>query len=733
MRRLLPLALLSASALANEGMWMPTQLPQMADTLKTAGLKIAPADLADLTKAPMNAVISLGGCTASFVSPKGLVVTNHHCAYGSIQYNSTPDKNLIEDGFLAKRLDQELPGAPGSRIFVTESMTEVTDTMNQGLANLAGKARYKALEDKEKALVAQCEAEPGYRCNVFSYYGGAQYWLLKQLEIKDVRLVYAPAEAIGVYGGDIDNWMWPRHTGDFSFYRAYVGKDGKPAEYSSDNVPYQPKHYLSINGGGLAQDDFVMVAGYPGSTNRYRTAQEVRHAIGYYYPTLQKRLADLNTLIGNACEGVDDACIKYASYRQGLKNYAKNFQGQLEGFAKSDLVERKVRLEAALGNWVKQDQGRQAQYGQALGDLQSLILDDQAQQKADMQRRGASESQLFATARSLYKWAKERQKPDAEREPGYQDRDRARMEAGLNRLERRFHPVVDKALWLHGLDDYRQLAKDQRIGAIDQALAVDDDKARAKAVDGFYGATGLMDSATRLAWLDKAPADYEASQDPFIRLAVASFADFERIKEQGEDRAGRFLALRPVFMQALIAYKQSLGELVYPDANSSLRVTYGHVKGYTPAVGTITQDQDGARYNPKGTSQYLPFTTLKGIVNKHTGQAPFNAPKAELDAIADQDFGPYYMAAIDSVPVNFLSTVDTTGGNSGSPTLNAKGELVGLLFDGTYDSINSDWDFTPATRSIHVDTRYMLWVMDKLDGADNLLSEMRIVGLPDDL
>lgn len=729
MKRLLPLALLSASALAHEGMWMPSQLPQMADTLKAAGLKLNPADLADLGKAPMNAVISLGGCTASFVSPKGLVVTNHHCAYGSLQYNSTEQHNLITDGFLAQTLGEEKPAAPGTRIWVTESMTDVSAAVSSALGDKTGSARYQALEDKEKSLVAACESSPGYRCNVFSYYGGAQYWLLKQMEIKDVRLVYAPAEAIGVFGGDIDNWMWPRQTGDFSFYRAYVDKNGKPADYAADNVPYHPKSFLTIDGAGVSADDFVMVAGYPGSTNRYRTSEEVRFAIKDYYPAMQKRLAHLNELIGKACTAEEGACIKYASYRQGLKNYAKNFEGQLDGFAKSDLVVRKVKLEAELNRWVSEDPDRESRYGKALSDLGALIDEQQKADLAQFKRRGVMDSQLFATAYRLYRWSLEQQKPDAEREAGYQNRDKDRLLGSLNAMDRRFAVTVDKALWLDGLKGYDSLPKAERIGAVDSAIGSD----AAKAVDSFYASTELTDSAKRLAWVDKPPADFEKSSDPFIRLAVASYPALKALDDAEKDRDGRFLSLRPQYMDALIAYKQSLGELVYPDANSSLRVTYGHVKGYTPAPGTIKGDEDGAHYNPQGASYYVPFTTLKGIVAKNTGKVPFNAPKAELDAIADQDFGPYYVPALDSVPVNFLSTVDTTGGNSGSPTLNAKGQLVGLLFDGTYDSINSDWDFTPNTRSIHLDTRYMLWVMDKLDGADNLLQEMTIVNLPDDL
>ena len=271
---------------ADEGMWQPRQLPQLAGELKSLGLVIDPSQLNDLTKHPMNAVVSLGGCSASFVSPEGLVVTNHHCAYGSLQYNSTPERNLLESGFLAANKSEELFAGPGSRILVTVAVQDVSATIQDGLSpDLGGGERYKLIEEREKKLIAACEKDDGHRCNVRSFHGGLQYFLTKQLEIRDVRIVYAPAGAVGRYGGDVDNWIWPRHTGDFAFYRAYVGANGKPAEHGEANAPYRPRHHLKISTTGLSAGDFVMLAGYPGVTNRYRTAAEVRSAVNWSYPT----------------------------------------------------------------------------------------------------------------------------------------------------------------------------------------------------------------------------------------------------------------------------------------------------------------------------------------------------------------------------------------------------------------------------------------------------------------
>lgn len=260
---------------AGEGMWVPQQLPDIAGPLNKAGLELPPEQLADLTGEPMGAIVSLGGCTASFVSPQGLVVTNHHCAYGGLQLNSTPDNNLIETGFNAATRADEVSAGPNARIYALDSIQDVTVKVKAAIAAAPDAlARAHALETIEKQLVAGCEAEAGFRCRFYSFAGGNTYRLFRNLEIKDVRIVYAPPRSIGNFGGEVDNWMWPRHTGDFSFIRAYVGADGKPAAYAKDNVPYQPKHWLKIASQPLGIGDFVMVAGYPGRTARYALAGE---------------------------------------------------------------------------------------------------------------------------------------------------------------------------------------------------------------------------------------------------------------------------------------------------------------------------------------------------------------------------------------------------------------------------------------------------------------------------
>jgi len=705
----------SFGAQADEGMWQPHQLPSMADELKAKGLEIDAKSISKLTEFPMNAVISLSGCTASFVSPKGLVVTNHHCAYGAIQYNSTPEKNLLQDGFLAKTFADELPATPGSRVYVTEDVTNVTERVKAGLDGKVGSDFYQGIEAQEKALVAECEKDEGYRCQVYSFHGGLEYYLVKQLEIRDVRLVYNPAGSVGKYGGDIDNWMWPRHTGDFSFYRAYVSKAGKPADFSSDNVPYEPKSFLKVSAKGVSEGDFVMVAGYPGRTNRYRTATEVQNEFEWAYPEgkmLRERFIEI--IKETAPEGSDER-IKYESQIAGLANYAKNFTSMIEFYGKSTMLADRKALEVKLAEWIAKDSSREAKYGKTLAELDALIAKAKAHQERDMILSYIGSTTMLPTARSLYRLANEKQLPDMQREPGFQERDMTRLKASMERIDRRYAPNVDKAVLFDMLKRYAALPVEQRLPALDKAFGIDKKFSEAKlskTLDKMYANTELGNKDVRLAWMDKSVADFKASKDPFIQFAVAMY-DTDMAEEKKEKQlAGELMKVRPQYMDAIIAYNLEQGKPVYADANSSLRVTVGHVKGYSPKDGLVA----------------VPFTRLEGIVQKDTGVDPFDAPKKELELIKQKQYGDFYMKSIDSVPVNFLSTLDTTGGNSGSPTLNGRAELVGLLFDGVYESIIGGWAFdNEINRSIHVDSRYMLWVMKYLDHADNLLAEMEIV------
>jgi hypothetical protein len=676
-------------------------------------LQLDPASLADLTAYPMGAVVSLGGCTASFVSPEGLVVTNHHCAYGALQYNATPQKNLIVDGFLAKTQADELPGDPNMRVYVTEEIRDVTPQITAGLNDqMSGAERFKAIDHAIKEQVKACETE-GYRCDVYTFHGGYSYQLIRQLEIKDVRLVYAPPESIGKFGVDIDNWMWPRHTGDFAYLRAYVSKDGTSATYSKDNVPYRPKHVLKVNPQGVEAGDYVMVVGYPGRTNRYRLADEVQNAISWTYPTQIKVYETLLAIISEEGKADPGVAVKYANLEAGLNNYLKNFDGQLEGLRRADAVAVKHEQETQLEHWLHQQGG--AKNEALLADIAKLhqaIADEQRVRERDLAFSLLGRSAMFNAAVQLVHLSKERPKPDIERDKGYQQRDWVRIEGGLKQMERRYDPRVDQRFFVYGLKRYVALPQAQRLPALDAWLNGAHTEAElAQKVAALYAGSKLGDTAERLKWFDAGTDTIDASDDSLLKLARAVQPELKQVQDEQDALVGDMSKLRPRYMEAMIAWKQSQHLPVYPDANSSLRVTFGNVQGVAPRDGV----------------SYAPFTTVQGIAEKATGKVPFDAPRAELDAIKAKAFDGYASRKQGTLPVDFLADLDITGGNSGSPAMDAEGRLVGLAFDGNWESVSGDWLFNPQlNRSIQVDVRYMLWVMHHLDHADNLLKEMGV-------
>ncbi|SMF71160.1 S46 family peptidase [Pseudobacteriovorax antillogorgiicola] len=699
--------LIAGGALAVEGMWQPEQLPLIEKGLKKKGLELDPKSLSNLTSFPMNAIVSLGGCSASFVSPQGLVVTNHHCAYGAIQYNSSKEKNLLADGFVARSLSDELPATPGSRIFVTESIQDITKDLLKGLEKVEGLKRHEAIEDRRKAMIAECESDAGYRCRVDSFLGSSSYRLTKQLEIRDVRLVQAPPSMIGKFGGDIDNWMWPRHTGDFAFYRAYVGKDGKPADFNKDNVPFKPQGFLKIDTKGVEDGSFVMVAGYPGRTNRHRLAAEVDYTFNTYYTNMKEYMDSRIAAIETAAKTRPELAITYAGTLAGLNNYSKNIEGQKEGFEALNLLNTKKQQERAmLSSWEK---ASNKDAFKNYNDLNRLIEDSNDARNVDLLLRRAAGSKLLQSAKYLYRLAVEKEKPDAKREAGFQERDMGRFKARLEAMDRRYDQAMDQQLWTMGLKEV--YGERKQLPKAYHSLIESANKSGEKAVAEYYKNSKIGDKAHRISLMDASRKKLEASKDPFMKLAVAVYQ--EELDREMEDKArsGEFQRLRSRYMQNFRVFVEGQGKVLYPDANSTLRITYGTVQGYT---------------NRKGNS-HPAFTKLEEIADKHTGKDPFDAPKKQLDLIKKKDYGRYKLDSLGTVPVNFLADLDITGGNSGSATLNGKGELTGLVFDGTIDGVISDWAFDPAyTRSIHVDSRYMLWVLDKFDGADRLLKEMGV-------
>jgi hypothetical protein len=691
-----------SSANADEGQWQPHQLPQLKAELKRIGITIPAEKLADLSRHPMSAMVSLGGCSASFVSPDGLVVTNHHCGYGAIQRNSTPEHNYIVNGFLARTRAEELAGGPNTLVYVTEKVENVTDRVLKGLSpGLSGKERHEQVESRIKALIAECESDKAYRCSVPAFHRGGEYYRIKQLMIRDVRLVYAPADSVGNFGGDIDNYEFPRQAGDFSFLRAYVGKDGRPADPSPDNVPYKSKDFLVVSSEGLKNGDPILLAGYPGRTSRYKLPSEIRFARDVDYPAKVASITADLSVIAASTMGNPTYDVRYASVAKSLNNVLKKTQGLLDGFARKDVAAVKDVQDAEFRGWYKQH----GKGGSLLSDLDTAIGADMATSQQEAGWAEATHSDLLKSARTLYRLALERQKPDAQREAGYQERDLSFIKARLNRLEQSFVPSVDQARWQAALNRYAKLDPKNHPQGLDALLPKID------AIPAMFKSTELGDTTRRLAWIGKDPEAFRNSHDPFIQLAVRLQDSGMALENHRKEVDGNLERVIPQYMDAVIAWKKSQGKPVYPDANSTLRVTYGTVAPYTPRDGIV-----------KG-----PFSTVEGIVEKATDKEPFNAPANLLQAIREKRYGVFKDPVLGTVPVNFLSSADTTGGNSGSAVMNRRGELVGLNFDSTYESITKDWYFDPViTRAIHVDIRYMLWVMKEVDHADNLLKEMTI-------
>jgi hypothetical protein len=701
------------------GMWMPSQMtaPQHTDVFSKLGVKLDPKTLADPLQSPLAAVVFLGGCTGSFVSSQGLVVTNHHCVQGALQLNSKDGKNYVEDGFLAKTVADEPTAGPAQKVMVAQAYTDVTSQMRNGLDKIKDRiARKLEAEKRQKQLVTTCEKDrPGIRCQVSSFFQGGLYQLIEMLEIRDVRLVYAPARSVGDYGGEIDNWEWPRHAGDWAFYRAYVGKDGKPADYSPDNMPYQPRHWLQVSTGVLQSGDFVMVAGYPAGTNRNVTARELHNEVEVSYPYLIQYYQDRYKVAEAHLNDGGETSIKATVLKQGLQNGLEKFRGILQGLHRNpDPLAQKDDLDRKAKDWAAQP-GHE-EFARGISQLEAIVADRERTQRADFDRAYAFRgSALLANAISFTRWAEERTKKDADRKPGYQDRDMARAQAAQKQLSRQYDRTLDRASFRLALVRATQLPERDRpwlAMLLGTPMGERIDEAQIdKKLDAWYAAPSLEDEKVRLDLLTNGTlAKLAASKDPFVQAAQRVWPIYKTEEKKDDARTGDLLLVQPLYTEAL---KHALGGALAPDANGTLRITYGTIRSLHP--DSMAQAD-------------WPFTVASQILGKDTGKDPFNAPQKLLDAIKARRFGPYADPALgDDLPIDFESDLDITGGNSGSPTMDDQGRLVGLAFDGNKEGLASDAIFDgTTTRTIHVDARYMIWTMEALDGAGNLVQEMGV-------
>jgi hypothetical protein len=697
------LSSVSVSIARDEGMYMPDRVAML--DLRKKGLRIRPEEIYNPNGGGLTeAVVRLSiGCTAEFVSPEGLILTNHHCAFDALVSASTPDRDLVEHGFKADNRGGEFP-AKGYSVFITERVMDLTADIRRGTESLAGEALSKAItaniEAREKA--EQAKAPEGSQVQIRTMNNGYFHYLFQTRQIKDIRVVYAPPRNIGVFGGDPDNFEWTRHTGDFTFLRAYVGPDGKAADYSPNNVPYKPSRFLTMNIGGLKDGEFVFVLGYPGGTVRYRESQSIEYARDVNFPFLWNWLAaraDALRLVGDSDE---KKRIDYQSDVANFDNARKVYEGGEWRLRRNDVVEQRVAEEQRFAAWINADPARRQKYGSVLQELEAVSQESNvtAQRDVIVRRIPDATTPVF---REIYRAANQTEMlPDEKRAEN--------LEAIRGRLEGR-EPIYEREMLKFFFKAIADLPGGQKIkwfedrwGSLSAAERRD---AEAEFADSI--ATGAHWTPESLGALyGPRTMDYRPERDDPIAMAKA----LGDARADAEKRAAVFGSkidrLRLLYQQGLSEFR---GITPYPDANSTIRFTYGNVKGYSPREAEFR----------------TPFTSIKGMIEKDTGINPFDMPQKLKDLQAAKDFGRF--GSGDSVVVNFISTNDIIGGNSGSPVLNGRGEQVGLVFDGNYEGLGNDYYYDPnMNRSISVDIRFVLFVTEKVGGAGWILDEMKIVG-----
>ncbi|MBZ5725026.1 MAG: S46 family peptidase [Acidobacteriia bacterium] len=682
------LAAAAAMALADEGKWTPQQVLQLdAAWLRQQGLELPVSRLWDPQRGTglLAATVSTGGCSAGFVSATGLMLTNHHCLFGVIQENSRPDRDLITNGFLARTPEEELRGTT-TRVTVPRKFTDVTREMESAIPAGAGDlARAKAIETKQKALVAACEKTPGARCSVAAFEGGLQYVLVESFELTDIRLVYAPPRAIGEFGGEPDNFRWPRHTGDFAMARAY--QDGKP---------YHPEFFFPISRAGVKAGDFVMVLGYPGRTMRSLTAGEMANERDYRFRLRAEVYGEWIGLLEESTKGRAQGSIAVAATLKSLNNTHTNALGQLAGMARGRIVEKQQAQDGQVMAWAEEHKFAGAV--EAKKELDRLAEESRRSARHDFLLQAIPSGPLaLKQATTLVRLAAERAKPDAEREGEFMERQLARLRATLEREQKSFYQPADEALLAAYVERALKLGAGERIAAIDERFR---GVSVGEAVARLYAATKVTDASERLKMFAESTEQLRARQDALLDLAFALEPELRAWQTAARTRDGALARLRPEWRRAVIAHA---GKPVAPDANSTLRVSFAHIAGYVPRDGVF----------------YTPQTTLAGMIEKHTGEEPFAVPAIILEAAR--------RVKPEQIPLDFLSNADTTGGNSGSPVVNGRGELVGLNFDRVWENVANDFGYNPEiARNVSVDIRFFLWLLEDVQKADNILRELGV-------
>lgn len=693
---------------AQEGMWLLNQIDQL--DLKEKGLEIEPGDIYSPDKPSLhNAIIQLGGGTASFVSPEGLIITNHHVAFTALQRASSVESDYLTNGFVASTKKDEIP-APGYEARLLMEMKDVTDDVLKAVKGIEDPTeKDKKLTEKIVEMEQKIEKDKDdIDARIAEMYNGKQYILFVYRVFKDIRIVYAPPKSIGNYGGDIDNWMWPRHTGDFSFLRVYAAPNGNGAEFSEENVPYKPEVWLKVAQDDLDEGDFTFIVGFPGASTRYRTSNSAHWNLTYNYPFMINNFEEIITLMDELTENDPDGKLKVANLKAGLANALKNYQGKVDGMKRTNYVQDKKDFEKVFMKWVNNDPVTKEKYGHILTDITAqydIIRKTKDRDNVIGILQGLSSTQLNV-AGMIYNICREMEKPKKERNPGYTERAIEQGKARLQYAYANYYEPLEKAMMIRTLKMVDELSGEQRIKELDYIFK--SGKSIEKWVDDAFVSSKLDDLEYATALFEKSSKELETLDDPFIMIMANTYDFMEDYDDMYNAFAANVTELRKEYIDALYEWK---GETLYPDANGTIRFTWGPVKGYSP---------DDAIW-------YRPFTSLTGMINKNTGEEPFDAPDGLVKLYKSKDYGGWTDPDLKDVPVAFTHMGDITGGNSGSPALNAKGEIIGVVFDGNYEAMISDWQYDyDLQRVISVDIRYCLFIAEKFGNASFILDEMGV-------
>jgi len=701
--------LLALSLQAEEGMWLPSLLgEQRIRDMQEKGLKLTAEDLYSINTASLkDAVVRFGGgCTGAIVSDQGLLLTNHHCGYGRIQSHSTIEHDYLTHGFWAMNKEEELPN-PGLKVFILVRMEDVTAqvlaNVNEGMTEAE---RYLAIEEASKKIIDEINKEGSYEAEVEALFSGNQYFLYVMEVFKDVRLVGAPPSAIGKFGGDTDNWMWPRHTGDFSVFRIYAGKDNKPAEYSKDNVPYEPKKFFEISVKGINEGDFTFVYGYPGGTSEYLPASMIELTSQVSYPTrIEIRQTKLD-IIGADMNADPKVRIQYSSKQAGIANAWKKWIGVNKGLLRFKALDKKVAFETQFQDWAMEYKG--FDYTGVLPEYNKLASEmAPVQTWIDHFFEAVWQMDIIRYASSFRKLSS----MDKSRKDEIND-EVERLSGNIPGFFKDYNQPTDKKIFIAMLRYLQQSLDRSQLPAFFETIDKKYKGDIAVFADEAYEKSFLVDETRVKDFLSSysASKSKKIEKDP-VFLVMREFMSMyaENYASQYESLMSRQDSLQRLYMKGIMEMRQ--GEMVYPDANGTLRVAYGKVDDYYPADAVY----------------YYYQTTLEGIIEKDNPEIyDYQVPEKLKELYKAKDFGIYGING--TMPVCFTASNHTTGGNSGSPVLNAEGQLLGLNFDRNWDGTMSDFIYDPEIcRNITLDIRYCLFLIDKFAGAGHLVDEMVLV------